>query len=135
MSSTVQADRPRAVVTPGQRTAAADDTKAMAVATPLVAAAYAGGIAYVWLEAIIRLLYTNNADINNAMFLWQGRAGDVGMMWLVMSVLALVVFFVLGYLVFKGRQHVWTIMGWTTALVLSALIAPLIAEIGQSIGL
>jgi hypothetical protein len=106
-----------------------------ALATPLVAAAYAAGIVYMWGEAAFRIAFTNFPDFNAAYQLWNGRVGDIAAMWLTISVVSLALFFGLGYLLFKGRSHVGTIRLWTIALVVSVIVAPFIGEIGQSIGI
>ena len=106
-----------------------------ALATPLVAAAYAAGIVYMWLEAAFRLAFQNNANFDSAYVLWNGRVGDIAAMWLTISVVGLLSFFGLGYLAFKGRSHVGTIKFWTIALIVSVIVAPMVGEIGQSIGI
>ena len=53
-----------------------------ALATPLVAAAYAAGIVYMWGEAAFRLAFTNSTSFNAAWVLWNGRVGDIAAMWL-----------------------------------------------------
>ena len=103
-------------------------------ANPLVASAFIAGIVYVWTQAILRLLGTFNA-LPASFTLWQDRAGDIAAMWLVMSVVALVVFFVVGYVVFRGRSRVGSIKLWTILLIVSAIVAPWIAEIGTPIGI
>ena len=106
-----------------------------ALATPLVAAAYAAGIVYMWGEAAFRLAFTNSPDFNAKWVLWNGRVGDIAAMWLTISVVSLALFFGLGYLLFKGRSHVGTIKLWTIALIVSVIVAPFIGEIGQVIGI
>lgn len=56
-------------------------------------------------------------------------------MWLTMGVVALIVFFVFGFFVFRGRPRVGSIWLWTIILMLSAIIAPLIGEIGTPVGI
>jgi hypothetical protein len=106
-----------------------------ALATPLVAAAYAAGIVYMWGEAAFRLAFTNSPDFNGAWVLWNGRVGDIAAMWLTISVVSLALFFGLGYFIFRGRSHVGTITFWTIALIVSVIVAPFIGEIGQVIGI
>ncbi len=104
-------------------------------ATPLAAAGFLAGIVYLWVEAFFRLLFTFNANFDAAYVLWQGRVGDIAAMWLTMWVVSVVVFFVFGLLVFRGRPHVGSICFWTILLIVSALVAPLIGEIGTPIGI
>ncbi len=102
-------------------------------ATPLVAAAYVGVIAYLWTEAIVRYLATNTAYLAN-LVLWNARDGDIAAMWLTMAVVAFVVF-LLAFVVLRRRTSVGTLPLWTLVLVVSAVIAPLIGEIGTPIGI
>jgi hypothetical protein len=51
-------------------------------------------------------------------------------MWLTISGVTLVVFFLFGYLFFRGRQALGLITFWTVLLIVSAIVAPLIGEIG-----
>ncbi len=102
---------------------------------PLVAAGFLGGIVYMWVEAIFRLLFTNNPDFNAVWVLWQARVGDIAAMWLTMWVVSLIVFFVFGFLFFRGRARVGSIRFWTILLIISAIVAPLIGEIGTPIGI
>ncbi len=104
-------------------------------ATPLAAAGFLAGIVYMWVEALFRLLFTYNANFNAAYVLWQARVGDIAAMWLTMGVVAVLVFFVFGFLVFRGRAHVGSIWFWTILLIISAIVAPLIGEIGTPIGI
>jgi hypothetical protein len=107
----------------------------VALATPWVAAAYLAGIAYMWGEAAFRLAFQNNANFDSFWVLWNGRVGDIAAMWVTISGVSLVFFFVLGYFLFKGRSHVGTIKLWTIALIVSVIVAPMIGEIGQVIGI
>jgi hypothetical protein len=111
-----------------------DQTEASS-APPLVAAAFAAGIVYMWVEALFRLLFTYNADFNARWVLWNGRVGDIAAMWLTMGVAAVIVFFVLGFGVFRGRSHVGSVPVWVMLLVISAIAAPLIGEIGTPTGI
>jgi hypothetical protein len=103
-------------------------------ASPLVAAAFAAGIVYLWLETGFRLAFTYSPNFDAFWVLWNGRVGDIAAMWLTISGVSLVVFFVLGFWVFRGRSRVGTIPWWTVALIISAIAAPLIGEIGTPIG-
>ncbi len=104
-------------------------------APPLVAAAFLGGIVYMWVEALFRLLFTYNANFDAFWVLWQARVGDIAAMWLTMWGVAVLVFFVFGFLVFRGRARVGSIWFWTIVLIISAIAAPLIGEIGTPIGI
>jgi hypothetical protein len=103
--------------------------------SPVVAAAFLAGVVYMWGEAVFRLAFTFNANFDAFWVLWQGRVGDIAAMWLTISGVALVVFFVFGYLFFRGRQALGSITFWTILLIASAIIAPLIGEIGTPIGI
>jgi len=103
-------------------------------ASPLVAAAFVAGIVYMWLETAFRLAFTYSANFDAFWVLWNGRVGDIAAMWLTISGVSLVLFFVLGFWVFRGRSRVGTIPWWTAALIISAIAAPLIGEIGTPIG-
>ena len=116
-------------------TTSIESTGGTALATPLVAAAYAAGIVYMWGEAAFRIAFTNSPDFNAKWVLWNGRVGDIAAMWLTISVVSLALFFGLGYLLFKGRSHVGTIKLWTIALIVSVIVAPFIGEIGQAVGI
>ncbi len=104
-------------------------------ASPLVAAAFLAGIVYLWVEALFRLLFTYNANFDAVYVLWQARVGDIAAMWLTMWGVAVLVFFVFGYLVFRGCARVGSIWFWTILLIVSAIVAPLIGEIGTPIGI
>jgi hypothetical protein len=67
--------------------------------------------------------------------LWQARVGDIAAMWLAMWLASLMVFFVFGFLVFRGHARVGSIWFWTILLIISAIVAPLIGEIGTPIGI
>ncbi len=110
-------------------------TKASVGAAPLVAAGFLAGIVYMWVEALFRLLFTNNANFDAVYVLWQARVGDIAAMWLTMWGVSLVVFFVFGFLFFRGRARVGSIWFWTILLIISAIVAPLIGEIGTPIGI
>ena len=104
-------------------------------ATPLAAAGFLAGIVYMWVEALFRLLFTFNANFDATYVLWQARVGDIAAMWLTMGGVALLVFLVFGFLVFRGRARVGSIWYWTILLIISAIVAPLIGEIGTPIGI
>jgi hypothetical protein len=103
-------------------------------ATPVIAAAYAAGIGYMWLEAAFRIAFTYSPSFNGRWMLWNGRVGDIAAMWLTISGVSLVLFFGFGYWLFRGRTRVGTIVWWTIALIVSAIVAPLVGEIGTPIG-
>ncbi len=100
---------------------------------PLVAAAFAAGTVYAWLEAIFRLLGTFTA-LPTVYRLWQPRDGFITAMWLTMIGISLVVFLILGFGVFRRRPRVGPLALWVTVFVLSAIAAPLIGEIGTPLG-
>ncbi len=104
-------------------------------ATPLAAAGFLAGIVYLWVEALFRLLFTYNVNFDAVYMLWQARVGDIAAMWLTMWVISVLVFFVFGYLVFRDRSRVGSIWFWTILLIISAIVAPLIGEIGTPIGI
>lgn len=102
------------------------------LASPFAAAAFAAGLVYVWGEAAFRLAFTYSPAFDARWVLWNGRVGDIAAMWLTISVLAAVTFLALRF-VWRGRSHVGPIMLWTIVLILSAIAAPLIGEIGTPI--
>ncbi len=120
-----------------QKSASQPESRAQASvgATPLAAAGFLAGIVYMWVEALFRLLFTYNANFDAAYVLWQARVGDIAAMWLTMGGVAVVVFLVFGLLVFRGRARVGSIWVWTILLLISAIVAPLIGEIGTPIGI
>ena len=120
-----------------QKSASQPESRAQASvgATPLAAAGFLAGIVYMWVEALFRLLFTYNANFDAAYVLWQARVGDIAAMWLTMGGVAVLVFFVFGFLVFWGRARVGSIWFWTILLIISAIVAPLIGEIGTPIGI
>jgi LPXTG-motif cell wall-anchored protein len=103
--------------------------------SPAAAAAFLAGIVYMWGEALFRLAFTYNANFDAFWVLWNGRVGDIAAMWLTISGVAAVIVFPLGYLFFRRRTHLGSIQVWTIVLILSAIIAPLIGEIGTPIGI
>ena len=100
-----------------------------------VAAAFVGVIAYVWVEAILRLIFTYFPSVPNTYSLlgYAARDGDISAMWLTMSVVGVLAFLAARWLC-RGRECVLTIRTWTWILVASAIIAPIIGEIGTPIG-
>lgn len=46
----------------------------------------------------------------------------------------MIVFLALGYGVFRGRTRVGSIFMWTVLLIMSAIVLPLVGEIGTAIG-
>ena len=102
-------------------------------AAPRVAAAFVAGIVYMWAEALFRLVFTFTS-LPNVYQLYNARTGDIAAMWLTMSVVSLLVFFVLSAR-WRGRSQVGSILVWTIWLIVSAIVAPLIGEIGTPIGI
>lgn len=100
---------------------------------------FAAGIVYMWAEAVIRLIFTWVPDVPATYNLWpglnDGRVGDIGAMWLTMTVVALFVFVVLGRFVWRGRGQVGTYRLWTILLIISAIVAPILGEIGTPIAI
>lgn len=121
---------------PGVRGAA--KAKVAMRATPLVAAAYVGSLTGIWAEAIIRLIFTYFPNVPNVYNLWPntagGRDGDIAAMWVTMLVLV-AASFVLAHYLFRGHASVGLVRTWTIILIVSAIIAPLIGEIGTPIGI
>lgn len=103
-------------------------------AGPRVAAAFIAGVVYVWLEALLRLLSTCGI-LPGSFELWNGRVGDIAAMWLTMSVAGLFVYFILAYGAFRHKTQIGSITFWTVVLIISAVIAPLIGEIGTPWGI
>ena len=101
-------------------------------ASPKAAAAFAACTIYLWAEAIIRIWFSKGGDAQ--LRLWTERAGDIAGMWLAMVVIGLVAYFVLAA-VWRKRPAVGTLPVWTIVLIVSAIIAPLIGEWGQSLGI
>ncbi len=102
-------------------------------ATPLIAATYVAALAYVWMEAFLRYFATNTTLLANLM-LWSARDGDIAAMWLTMGVVAAVAFGV-AFLAFRRKASVGSLSLWTVLLIVSAIVAPLIGEIGTPIGI
>jgi len=97
-----------------------------------VAAAYAATIVFLWSEAVIRIWFSKGGDA--VLRLWAARAGDIAAMWLAMSVIGLAAWAAFAF-AWRGRASVGTRAAWTVALVVSALLAPMIGEWGQAIGI
>ena len=104
-------------------------------ASPIAAAAYLAGMVYVWGEGIFRYVFTKFPSIPERYVLWHGRVGDIAAMWLTISVVAAIVFLIFGLRVWRGRDHVGSIPVWTIVLIVSAIVAPLLGEIGTPIGI
>ena len=105
-------------------------------APPVAAAGYAFGVFYLWGEALWRYLWTN-VTIGNTVFgnvyLYNARTGDVSAIWL-LSVVAGFIGLFLFYFAFRKRDRVGSIALWTAILVVSAIIAPMIGELGTPFG-
>lgn len=101
-------------------------------APPKAAAGYAAGVAYLWGEAVLRYLWTNTSL--GSWYLYPQRTGDVSAIWLFSVVISLVGF-VLVYALFRKRERVGSITFWTAMLVVSAIIAPMVGEIGTPFGI
>ncbi len=102
-------------------------------ARPVAAAGFVAGIVYAWIEAIFRILGTKTTFASHYR-LWQPRDGFITAMWLTGMAVALVVFLVLGFVIWKRREHVGTLRVWTLLFVGSAISAPLLGEIGTPAG-
>jgi len=101
-------------------------------ASPKAAAAFAAATIYMWLECILRLWFSKGGDAY--LRLWGQRAGDIAAMWLAMIVVGLAAYFVFAA-VWSKRAAVGTVRAWTVLLVVSAIVAPLLGEWGQAIGI
>ena len=101
-------------------------------ASPKAAAAFAAATIYMWAEAIIRIWFSKGGDAH--LRLWTQRAGDIAGMWLAMIVIGLVAYSVLAT-VWRKRAAVGSIPVWTIVLIVSAIIAPVIGEWGQALGI
>ena len=113
--------------------ASATDLIQLKGASPVAAAVFAAGIAYAWLEALWRLLFTYNPDFSAKWVLWNGRVGDIAAMWLTISVLAALVGVGL-YWLWRNKDHIGSLADWTVLLIGSAIAAPMIGEIGTPAG-
>jgi hypothetical protein len=116
----------------------AAEGKAQTPVTPLVAAAYIGSLTGIWAEALFRLVFTWFPNVPNSYNLWPntagGRDGDIAAMWVSMLVLVALAFLGARYLL-RGRTSVGLLRTWTIILIVSAIVAPLIGEIGTPIGI
>ncbi|MDV3277108.1 MAG: hypothetical protein LYZ69_01405 [Nitrososphaerales archaeon] len=101
-------------------------------APPKAAAGYAAGLFYLWGEAVLRYLWTNTSL--GSWYLYTQRTGDVAVIWLFSVVISLVGF-VSVYVLFRRKERVGSITLWTALVVVSAIIAPLIGEIGTPFGI
>ena len=101
-------------------------------ASPGVAAAFAAATIYMWAEGVIRIWFSKGGDAQ--LRLWGPRAGDIAGMWLAMVIIALAAFFVLAAM-WRKRTEVGSIRLWTIVLIVSAIVAPMLGEWGQSIGI
>ena len=109
-------------------------TRAPTGASGFAAAAFIASIAYMWIEAAIRLIFTHYPQTSVDYVLWNGRVGDIAA-WLTMGVVSALIFLALAFGPLRGREHVGTIRLWTALLLISALAAPLIGEIGTPTGI
>ena len=99
-------------------------------ASPVAAAAFAAGIVYMWAEMIFRYAFTHSPSFNsNYYILWNGRPGDVASMWLTILLIEVIVFFVLARL-WRRRERVGSLRVWTIVLIVSAIAAPMLGELG-----
>jgi len=99
---------------------------------PAAAAAYIFGIVYLWTEAVVRYLMTNTT-MGSWFMLYSTRTGDVVAIAVIEGVVAIILA-ALGYALFRKRPKVGSITIWTVILIVSAIIAPLIGEIGTPFG-
>jgi FtsH-binding integral membrane protein len=102
-------------------------------APPAAAAAYVFGIAYLWTEAILRYLMTNTS-LGTWFMLYSTRTGDVVAIAVTEGVVGILVA-ALAYVLMRKRARVGSITIWTAVLIVSAIIAPLIGEIGTPFGI
>ena len=97
----------------------------------MAAAIYAAGVAYMWGEGVLRYLWTNTSLGN--VYLYNYRTGDVSAIWLLSVVVSLAGF--IGTWAFsRKRERLGSITLWTVLLVVSAIIAPIIGELGTPFG-
>ncbi len=83
-----------------------------------------------WAEMIFRYAFTHSPSFNSSYFiLFKSRPGDVASMWLTILIIEVVVFFALAY-VWRGRERVGSLRVWTIALIVSAVAAPMLGELG-----
>jgi hypothetical protein len=100
----------------------------------MAAAAFLAGIVYCWGEGIFRWVFTRFPSVPAHYVLWQGRVGDIAAMWLTISVVAFVVLLVFAFGFWAKRKSVGKISTWTTVLIISAIVAPLLGELGTPWG-
>ena len=104
-------------------------------ASPVAAAAYLAGLVYLWGEALFRYVFTNYPSVPEHYMLYPARTGEIAAMWLTISVVAVAVFLFFGLRVWRSRTRVGSIPVWTIVLIISAIIAPMLGEIGTPIGI
>lgn len=107
-------------------------------ATAHVAAAFVGTLVYFWAETALRLIFTYYPTVPATYDLWSGyeggRAGDVAAMLVTMTGAGLIAYLLARFL-FRGRQGVGSVGAWTLILIVTAIAAPVIGEIGTPIGI
>ena len=101
-------------------------------ASPQAAAAFAAATIAMWAECVMRIWFSKGGDA--VLRLWAARAGDIAAMAVALLAIALVAYFALAA-AWGKRTAVGTIPAWTVVLVLSAIVAPLLGEWGQAIGI
>ena len=114
---------------------AVDQQHTQSGASPVAAAAYLAGLVYLWGEALFRYVFTNYPSTPEHYMLYQARTGEIAAMWLTISVVAVAVFLLFGFRVWRSRTRVGSIPVWTIVLIISAIIAPMLGEIGTPIGI
>ena len=83
-----------------------------------------------WAEMVFRYAFTHSPSFNSDYYiLWNGRPGDVASMWLTILLIQAIVFFVLAWL-WRGRERVGSLRVWTIVLIVSAIAAPMLGELG-----
>jgi hypothetical protein len=102
-------------------------------AYPAAAASFAAGLVYLWGEAGFRLAFQYSPSFDANWVLWNGRVGDIAAMWLTISGVAAVTGVALS-LLWRGRERVGSLAAWMIVLIGSAIVAPMIGEIGQAGG-
>ena len=109
--------------------------QAQSGASPVAAAAYLAGLVYLWGEALFRYVFTAYPSVPEHYMLYQARTGEIAAMWLTISVVAVAVFLLFGFRVWRSRARVGSIPVWTIVLIITAIIAPMLGEIGTPIGI
>ena len=104
------------------------------LAGPHIASVFASGTLYLWLEAAFRLLGTYTS-LPNFFRLWGPRDGFIAAMWVSMVAISLVAYILLNYVVLRRRRSFGTLKTWMIIFFVSAILAPLIGEIGTPIGI